>query len=138
MKNKTMVVLMYFIFFTCKPAVTEYNWNGGKIVKPGVYQLSDSTLSVHIFLENNFVRYKVDQDDRTLIRHNYNISVYQNWAFYLDGQRNFWVFSSDIGHSVWRRMGDTYVEYTFNHILTRAEVPDDVYQNCKEFFYQEK
>lgn len=130
------IAFIFFALFACKPVVTDPNWNGGKIVEPGVYQLSDSSLTIHIFLENDFVRFEVDDEKgKTLIKYNYNISTYQNWAFYLDEQKAFWVFSSDIGHSVWRKMGNAYLEYSFNHIPTRAEVPESVYQNCKEFFY---
>jgi hypothetical protein len=109
---------------------------GGKIEEPGTYRLSDGSLTIHIYIENNFVRYRVEDKDGELIKYNYNISVYQQWTFYLDKKQDFWVFSSDIGHSVWRKTGNVYFEQTFYHMLAKTEVPDEVYQNCKYFFYE--
>lgn len=63
-----------------------------------------------MYLENNFVRYKAyDGNGRTVITYDYNISTFQNWAFYLDEKKNFWVFSSDIGDSVWKK-GNGHLE----------------------------
>ncbi|WP_073131317.1 hypothetical protein [Chryseolinea serpens] len=111
-------------------------WKGGKITEPGTYELEDESLKIEVYLERNFVRYKAyDNEGRTVISYGYNMSTVQRWAFYLDEQRNFWVFSSDIGHSVWKKgTASSYFHDDIDHVLTRREVPKSVYDNCKEFF----
>jgi hypothetical protein len=136
MMNKMLLFFVCSLFFDCSTSVTHAQWAGGKIEQPGTYRLSDGNLIIRIYIENNFVRYVAEDKEGELIRYNYNISVYQQWAFYLDKKRDFWVFSSDIGHSVWRKSGSVYFEHTFDRMLARTEVPDEVYQNCKHFFYE--
>jgi hypothetical protein len=111
-------------------------WKGGKITEPGTYELEDESLRIEVYLENNFVRYKAyDNEGRNVISYGYNMSAFQRWAFYLDEKKNFWVFSSDIGHSVYKKgTASSYFHDDIDHVLTRKEVPESVYDNCKEFF----
>jgi len=134
MNRVAALVFIVSLFLSCQ--AHESKWQGGKITEPGTYEYHDGSLTINIYLENNFVRYKgIDDDGKTVIKYDYNISVFQNWAFYLDEKTNFWVFSSDIGDSVWKKgSGSSYFQTTFNRQLTENDVPESVYTNCKEFF----
>jgi hypothetical protein len=113
------------------------SWTSGKITTPGKYALPNNALSIDVYLENNFVRYKAfDKSNQIVIHYNVDINMYQNWAFYLDDQKNFWVLSSDVGHSVWKKVnGEGYYHHIFNHVPTKSEVPASLYRECREFFY---
>jgi hypothetical protein len=131
--------VILFFFIGCQGSTTSQvkSWAGGKITQPGKYALPHNALLIDVYLENNFVRYKVmDKSNRIVIHYNGDINTYQNWAFYLDTQKNFWVLGSDIGHSVWRRnKSGQFTQFTFNHVVTKSEVPESLYVDCKEFFY---
>jgi len=112
------------------------SWGGGKITEPGKYIYNDASLVIQIAIENGFVKYGLYNSEGVLLAKNdYRISTYQNWAFYLDEDLNFWVFSSDIGHSVWEKDLTRYYHHTFEHKLRKDEVSEKLYNECKEFFY---
>ncbi|MEO7988653.1 MAG: hypothetical protein ABI663_03875 [Chryseolinea sp.] len=62
MKNLILVII-YFIFIGCNPIAKNSSWGGGKITEPGIYVHSDESLTVNIYLENTFVKYKVNDKE---------------------------------------------------------------------------
>jgi len=103
----------------------------------GTFYNSTKTLQLNIYVENNFVRYVLrDGRGNEKLRFNENISVFQEWGFYLDKNDTLWVFSSDIGNSLWvkNKKNDSYSEIIMDHLYNTSKVPQEIFRETRRFF----
>ena len=129
-----ILVVLIFVAQSCKePAACD--WKGGEITDYGTYCNSD--LKIKVYEEDNYLRYEMrDKKDDVTVKYDMNISVFHHWGLFLDNDRNLWVFSSDIGGSVWKRDSVTgeYNNRIFHHWPTRDSVPNEVYSSSMKRF----
>jgi hypothetical protein len=109
-------------------------WNKGAIVEQGVYETSNIRIKVEI--SNDRVDFKgFDQAGKILLQNPHAFSALHRWALYLDKEESLWVFSSDIGHYIFRKdLATGEYEYSqFSHFLKRNEIPEYIYNDLKSF-----
>jgi hypothetical protein len=123
----------YFVGYTFLAVCchnSKCDWPGGEIQDFGTY--CNGELTIRVAQVNGRLMFSVlDADSNIIIQQNRNMSVYQHWGLFLDSSKNFWVFSSDIGHSVWEKDHKTgrYWERCFSRPLTRTDVPQEIYDS---------
>jgi hypothetical protein len=133
MRTLTVLSLFFLLIISCANIKHE----NLLIDSEGTYYNSDKSLKLHIYIENNFVRYMLqDKRGKELVRFNENISAFQKWGFYLDNNDTLWVFSSDIGNSFWvkDKKGNTYSEVIMDHLYDDKKVPQEIFKETRQFF----
>jgi len=103
----------------------------------GTYHNSEKTLKLNVYVDNNFVRYVLqDTLGNELVTFNENISVFQKWGLYLDENGTLWVFSSDIGNSFWMKdkVTNKYYETIMDHLYDDSKIPKEIFQETRQFF----
>ncbi len=119
------------IFAGCQQ---KQQWNGGAINKPGYYEFH-SEINISVNERNNLIEYSVESKDGSLTIPRKSFSALHNWAFYLENDGTLWVFSSDMGHSVWKRNSQgIFKETAFDHYLSREEIPKHIYNSLADYF----
>ena len=109
------------------PARHEEHWLGGKIDRPGEYDLVKGGYKIFVGVDSDLVRYRVvDSTGATIIRCDDNISVYQRWGLYWDAAGNLWVQSSDIGDVVWRPVGGDKYKKEFLDSSSDRLMPEEL------------
>jgi hypothetical protein len=87
------------IALCCSPSC---DWPGGEIREFGKFCNGEVTITVDE--KDNLLKYEVrNNKGDVLIVQDMNISVVQNWGLFFDSKKNLWVFSSDVGTSVWEK-----------------------------------
>src|SRR5689334_1914877 len=130
-----MKKIIMFILSLTSCSNTNCDWAKGEIVEFGTY--CNSEFRVKVYEENNFLKYEaVNKDDEILIQQDMNISIFQHWGLFLDSENNFWVFSSDVGISVWKKDSVTgnYTKMNFDHKVARNDVPEEIYESSLKRF----
>ncbi len=97
----------------------------GVIFDPGDYRI-DKKLDLKITSENGVLKYTIFSNGKERVASNDRvISSYQGWGFFVDEDKNIWVFSSDIGSCRWNfnARTETYTQEWFNRKLYPHEVP---------------
>jgi hypothetical protein len=132
---KYSIFILTLFLFSCLS--NKGSWSGRKITSPGTYEVGPG-ISLEVFTEGSWVKYTVtNKKGDVIMKSSDGMSAHQKWAFYLDENKDLWVFSTDIGDSVWRRQPSGFYHHQyFNSFLSPDQVPPSVYQYCKEFFYK--
>ncbi|MDH5379346.1 MAG: hypothetical protein OEW75_00745 [Cyclobacteriaceae bacterium] len=127
------IILFVFLCVGCN-SIHE-NWKGGAIHNLGIYRTND--LEINVKETNGQVQYymKTSKGD-TLIKHYRSFSDFHRWALHLDKKLNLWVFSSDIGSSLWKKdsIMNRYTEHTFFGPIPEKSIPDDVWITACQFY----
>lgn len=130
MTMPSILVCLTLILTSCNST----NWQGGRITKEGVYQTKEVKIVVgeHNYAVN-YVMLSAKGD--TLIAPSRTFSSVQRWAFHLDSDQSLWVFSSDIGHSCWRRNSSNgkYFQLEYLWPISKDSISADVYSTFKTF-----
>jgi len=125
-------VVIFLTAICCSKSNTD--WETGAIVEEGTYATKD----IQIIVQNNedLVDFKVlDNHGNILVQNPHVFSSLHRWALYLDKDESLWVFSSDIGHYIFRKDISTgrYQYSQFDHFLTKDEVPEYIYNDLESF-----
>jgi hypothetical protein len=134
MKIKLSHFFLLLVLLSCTKTVR--HWKGGSITSPGNY-IHDNTLLIEVDIEDDLLKYTMKDDaGNEILRNKYNLSILHKWALYLDKDESLWVLSSDIGDGLWKRDSATnqYSYIGFDHYLTAREVPEDLYNDLKDYF----
>lgn len=101
------------------------NWQGGKIDRPGEYDIQKGGYKILVTDDSNLIKYTVlNSKGETIIRSNDNVSAFQRWALFWDSVGNLWVQSSDIGDAVWKPVGqDKYKKEFITDSAVRNTMP---------------
>lgn len=129
--------VLIFAVHSCKSP--QCDWKGGEITDYGTYCNDD--IEVKVYEEDNYLRYEVRNAKGDLaVRQDVNISVFHHWGIFLDNKKNLWVFSSDVGHALWKRnpLNGEYARKHFPYKITRDSVPDEVYSSAMRRFIDVK
>ncbi|WP_254091510.1 hypothetical protein [Dawidia soli] len=125
---KSLLLMMFMLTSNC-------DWTGGEITDYGEY--CDGEFKISVYEKDNRLKYEVrNRNDELVIQQDMNISVFQRWGLFLDKKKDFWVLSSDVGISVWRKDPDTgqYRKHTFYHRLGKDDVPPELYASSLRRF----
>ncbi|MFM7854925.1 MAG: hypothetical protein ACKO96_24100 [Flammeovirgaceae bacterium] len=124
---------MIFVLQSCNEPACD--WKGGEITDYGTYCNDD--FKINVYEKDNYLKYEVrNKKEDVIIRQNVNISIVHHWGLFLDNDKNLWVFSSDIGDSIWKMDSLTgkYNNRIFHHWLTRDSVPSELYASSLRRF----
>jgi hypothetical protein len=125
--------ILILVIQSCKDSSCD--WKGGEITDVGTYCNTD--VLIKVYKEGNYLRYEVkNKKDSILIKSDENISVIQQWGLFFDSDRNLWVFSSDIGDSIWKRDSITgkYNKKIFIGWLKKDSVPSEIFLSSMKRF----
>ena len=128
--------VIFFLFLSITSCKAQSSWEGGgKINKVGIYE--NENIKIIVTENDDQIEYFMfDFLEDTLVKSDRKFSSFQRWALHLDKDVNLWVFSSDIGHSCWKR--DTanrkYVNQKFIGGLLRDSISEEVWNTLKEFY----
>ncbi len=119
------------VIASCSP---NCDWAGGEIRDFGTF--CNSNFTIRVDEEDQLLKYEVtDSNGRSLIVQDMNISTIQNWGLFLDKKANLWIFSSDVGTSIWERNSDgKYYHRIFYRQATKEDVPPELYESSLRRF----
>lgn len=136
--KKNWVGIFFLLSMSC---ITEYkDWSGGEISGYGIYYIDGNKITVD--KKGGFLQYNVLGEKRdTLLHQVAYISSSQKWRLYWDTNNNkLWVFSSDIGHSVWEpnELSKFYTRKEFYGGINTDSLSKDVLQTLRKFYSYSK
>ncbi len=109
----------------------------GEIVDLGVYCL-DEKLGLEVYNEEGYLKYLVfnREDDKIIFEQTNDISIYTSWGLFFDNEGNLWVFSNDIGNSIWEldKQKNQYSQKFFSRQVFKSEVPQEIYESSLKKF----
>ena len=130
-----VLFILIFILQACNDKDSTCDWQGGEITDFGTYCNYD--IEIIVYEDGNFMRYEAwNKDGEMLFKYNKNISTIHHWGLFLDNDMNVWMFSSDVGGSIWEKDSLTkeYRNRVFHSFLTKDSVPDELYTSSLKRF----
>lgn len=126
--------LLVFLLVSC-----DKESNGIAIEKPGIYECLDGKYAINVSRRNDLIGYCIKDAEGNVLVENGDIKfgALYPWAFYFSAEtKSLWVFSSDLGHFVWKfdEVKNQYRCIQIDHRLRRNEVPVYIYDALPEFF----
>lgn len=130
---KYLFVLTIPFLISCGNQDTD--WNGLAIHDFKSYTLPNN-FKLFCFHDRYELKYiLVDEIGELLIQTNERISIVHKWGIFVDKNYSVWVFSSDIGHSVWRRdINGEYRFEVFDRALFKTDVPPELNNSSLGYF----
>jgi hypothetical protein len=110
-----LLIIMFFLNSCRGPAVTHYKLTDTVIRDYGTYFDKKADLRLILGENNGLLKYSLVQKRDTIINQNENASIYQNWFVYMDGDKNLWICSSDIGIWVWLNKKEGYKKFDISN-----------------------
>lgn len=134
MSVNKFVIAISLMALCCSP---NCDWSGGEIREYG--EFCNTEVNISVDEKDNFLKYEVrNKKGDVLIVQDMNISVVQSWGLFFDNKKNLWVFSSDVGTSVWERDSKgKYHNRAFYRELTKDDVPQELYESSLKRFLKQ-
>jgi len=103
---------LFTILLSCSGQPERHVLTIGPIEHFGIYTSTDKITQLSVFEENSIVKYKMIYNKKIVIESNDNIGSFQRWFFFWDSKENLWIYSADIGTSVWAKdQQGNYTQY---------------------------